>query len=1217
MAMMADAFPADFRAAGKRRRTQAPSDLYSAKFHAAERLRRAADNAQAERPAPVGHDVYAPTPLGRVPSRNNDAHIVPDPTSTAAPTDTRSVTQPPYDASAPTPATPFTHSSVPFARSPAADPAAAFTHSSGKLPVAEVRAADPFAGAETYADYQAAIAQNYKAQTADLAGSRLGRTLAGGVETAGAGYVNAAGTVNDYLNQYYAAPTAFRPDGTVDWEASVKAHRPSQTVQEATDALYAGADALRSRGAQHITEAKDGLGWLGQRLVDAGASGVQMLGDAALNALAPGAGLAAMGVRAFGSAAGDARRDGADVGRQVLYGLANAAVEALTEKLTDIPGVYGGGWLDDAAKKVVDKWIASPVLKYAAKAAASAAGESLEEAAAGLVEPGLRSIYNGKGFARSYEPEDWADMGNAAFSAAILGALGGLSPNAQATQAQTEAAARPELSQTEAPKRADPAKTAGNEETVSQRETVISREMLMTETEEAKAERLKNAWLKVTEAKEGSGNSFDLPALKKVSFIDAGRILAPILQKLGITGRSYFNQPLEVTFDYTNNGARRSAAHQWNETEGDYRGFAVVQENLEGLSQNAYPLEMHVDEKPKTKDSHVTQVATLGSILHTDEGYIPVRMTIKFFDNEDPKLHVIINGDTLVQEAWTHETHNATGDISAKITIPEFFNLVKESNEFGKRIPESIKNRGNPSALPPTLSAALEALRALGDTPAGRRARSAAEAAAQAFRYIREAAQRSDEAAYATALGVLRHSAKELSDLAASGALPEDAVRAANHVAAEIKTLPGKAMDLPAVSADAAQADGNAPQPAPEPAPIQLERSGQMQYNQNSQNSEQTKEETPNGAGADLLHGSGERTDGARAAEQAESLAEAAGRDQGGNESGQTAAARPADAGAADLTVGEKISTASLGLPDGSTADAIYEVIGGDTSCTKRARQIAADRGLNLHLFTGGNLHFDTSGEARGYISGKDVYVRADHPRFTSDQIVRHEVGHDMIDRGEIDPDTVRRRVARLYGGKRIRAVAELYACAYDGMSADDAWTEIICDSIGGMNIFSGREESLAGPYQAVLNDVKASAENSQTKERGPPGEQGKASRENRAQRGRSIELETMENNRFERLRQFHADLPAVWYAYTRDYIYVYSNQSFMDYTILHRIPLVESTKEDISDMLEAIRNGTYKSAKTFDRWAAHFRSGRGSDSLHSNGSENSGAAGSNDGMDV
>ena len=55
---------------------------------------------------------------------------MPDPTSTSAPTDTRSVTQPPYDASAPTASDPFTHSSGSF------DPSAAFTHSSGKLPVA-------------------------------------------------------------------------------------------------------------------------------------------------------------------------------------------------------------------------------------------------------------------------------------------------------------------------------------------------------------------------------------------------------------------------------------------------------------------------------------------------------------------------------------------------------------------------------------------------------------------------------------------------------------------------------------------------------------------------------------------------------------------------------------------------------------------------------------------------------------------------------------------------------------------------------------------------------------------------------------------------------------------------------------------------------------------------------------------------------------------------
>ena len=120
-------------------------------------------------------------------------------------------------------------------------------------------------------------------------------------------------------------------------------------------------------------------------------------------------------------------------------------------------------------------------------------------------------------------------------------------------------------------------------------------------------------------------------------------------------------------------------------------------------------------------------------------------------------------------------------------------NLDQQADKGKASREEKETTQANPSALPPSLSAALEALGALGDTPAGRRAKTAADAAAQAFRYAREAAQRSDEAAYATALGVLRHSARELTGLAASGALPEDAARAANLVAAGIKTLPGKA----------------------------------------------------------------------------------------------------------------------------------------------------------------------------------------------------------------------------------------------------------------------------------------------------------------------------------------------------------------------------------------------------------------------------------------
>ena len=57
----------------------------------------------------------------------------------------------------------------------------------------------------------------------------------------------------------------------------------------------------------------------------------------------------------------------------------------------------------------------------------------------------------------------------------------------------------------------------------------------------------------------------------------------------------------------------------------------------------------------------------------------------------------IINGDTLVQEVRTQNAPNTTGDVSTKNTIPTFFDLVKGNQEFGKRIPENVKNRTGPT----------------------------------------------------------------------------------------------------------------------------------------------------------------------------------------------------------------------------------------------------------------------------------------------------------------------------------------------------------------------------------------------------------------------------------------------------------------------------------------------------------------------------------------
>ena len=123
----------------------------------------------------------------------------------------------------------------------------------------------------------------------------------------------------------------------------------------------------------------------------------------------------------------------------------------------------------------------------------------------------------------------------------------------------------------------------------------------------------------------------------------------------------------------------------------------------------------------------------------------------------------------------------------------------------------------------------------------------------------------------------------------------------------------------------------------------------------------------------------------------------------------------------------------------------------------------------------------------RGYISGDKVYVRADHPIYTADQIMRHEAGHAKIASGEIDPDTVRERIGRKYGGKHMTALSGLYTAAYEGsgMTCDEIWEEVICDALGDMNIFRAYE--VGDVVDILLNEVGESAETEAYSARGPP----------------------------------------------------------------------------------------------------------------------------------
>ena len=181
-----------------------------------------------------------------------------------------------------------------------------------------------------------------------------------------------------------------------------------QSDKEVADKAYRKADELAGSAQADLERAKEGTGFLGNMLVDAGASMTQTGLDAIPSILTGGAlGMAPFAVRAFGGATQQARQDGADYKGQLLYGTASAAKEVFTEKMFNIAlpfaKAYGGGVLDDVVERgirsAVDKFAKTEAGKKALGSAltfgAGAVGEGLEEFIGDWMEWQLPRIYGG------------------------------------------------------------------------------------------------------------------------------------------------------------------------------------------------------------------------------------------------------------------------------------------------------------------------------------------------------------------------------------------------------------------------------------------------------------------------------------------------------------------------------------------------------------------------------------------------------------------------------------------------------------------------------------------------------------------------------------------------------------------------------------------------------------------------------------------------------
>ena len=196
-------------------------------------------------------------------------------------------------------------------------------------------------------------------------------------------------------------------------------------TQKRIEKVYSSAEKDRER-------AQYGLGKVGKTAVDVGVAGTQMLGDIAATALTGGTNIMPLlAARSYGGGVHEARQAGANLGQQVAYGAATAAVEALTEKISDVLGIVGGGASDDVARKVISKLAQTDTGRTVLRVLSGMGGEAVEEIVSEAVTPAIRAIYDsGAAAQESYgtaegRKELAADAAYSGLIGAVLGGIGG------------------------------------------------------------------------------------------------------------------------------------------------------------------------------------------------------------------------------------------------------------------------------------------------------------------------------------------------------------------------------------------------------------------------------------------------------------------------------------------------------------------------------------------------------------------------------------------------------------------------------------------------------------------------------------------------------------------------------------------------------------------------------------------------------------------------
>ena len=239
----------------------------------------------------------------------------------------------------------------------------------------------------------------------------LGQMYRGTVENIGAAYSSAVATLANTAGAIAAGDNNYEPEeDSFIWK------------------LVESAEGKTGYAESNLENAKEGRGAVGRFAMDIGSSGLELAVDQALNFIAPGSGMAAMGVRSFGRKSEASREAGESVSTQVIKGSIAAATAVATERMSEIGGLKTGkpGYLDRAWAKVSNVMESKTGSKILGRVVTGFGSEALEEVIESIINPIAQRAFGAFGLLGDDEADAFESIGQIAYEGLVGGTLGAL-----------------------------------------------------------------------------------------------------------------------------------------------------------------------------------------------------------------------------------------------------------------------------------------------------------------------------------------------------------------------------------------------------------------------------------------------------------------------------------------------------------------------------------------------------------------------------------------------------------------------------------------------------------------------------------------------------------------------------------------------------------------------------------------------------------------------